>query len=524
MQKKKDNFFDKIVKKNYNDELELILENKAFDEHAKSLLLSMLYKIETAYKDYEEVKRNIPSKEEYIQDIIKMINDKCNKIDVINQKEQDMKNRTFYIDKKNKAIKCYPIERKLLYAISKISKNDTIVKSKNHLLQKSISDLINVGSNIETVEPLRDFNGYSWTTITREIESIEHNLIYQNLRIIIGYNFLRNWITIKKYDTDYLEILKINLNKYYGKKEAEKFIQLIEKLSIMLEIKFDETEKEKINKEKKIVEKKIIQIQDREKFIINMTKEKRKITAKIRQIDETINNRELLEKEYTKRNNELPLDKKIFSMRILIQIMTKEREKEFEKIDELNKILNPQNFIKYKEELEKKLEYLGLANLENIDYEIQKEIIELQKEFLKCFQKRIQKATTPNEVMNLIYEFRYYSMLPINRETLISEMNPLEKYINKTIKIIIEKAKEQSVLHVFTSKEELDLIIYKYVLSNRIINLKDIDIKITKEKEKLYITIFEDEVLEEKRELINANEITKKELEIKLNKKIRVFN
>ena len=29
------------------------------------------------------------------------------------------------------------------------------------------------------VEPLRDFNGYSWTTIPSEIESIQHNLIYQ---------------------------------------------------------------------------------------------------------------------------------------------------------------------------------------------------------------------------------------------------------------------------------------------------------------------------------------------------------
>lgn len=35
--------FDKIVKKNYNNELEEILEKKYFAENVKSTLLSMLY-------------------------------------------------------------------------------------------------------------------------------------------------------------------------------------------------------------------------------------------------------------------------------------------------------------------------------------------------------------------------------------------------------------------------------------------------------------------------------------------------
>ena len=47
MQQKKKNLLEKIVKKDYNNELEKILEEKQFGENVKSTLLSMLYKIET---------------------------------------------------------------------------------------------------------------------------------------------------------------------------------------------------------------------------------------------------------------------------------------------------------------------------------------------------------------------------------------------------------------------------------------------------------------------------------------------
>ena len=64
MLNRKEKFLDKIVKKDYNNELETILENKKFDENAKNLLLNILYKIEAAYKDYEKVKVKSKSKEE----------------------------------------------------------------------------------------------------------------------------------------------------------------------------------------------------------------------------------------------------------------------------------------------------------------------------------------------------------------------------------------------------------------------------------------------------------------------------
>ena len=76
MQKKNDNIdniIDKFVKKDYNDELEKALEKKTFDENTKSTLLNILYKIETAYKDYKQVKQNVENKESLIENIIEDI-------------------------------------------------------------------------------------------------------------------------------------------------------------------------------------------------------------------------------------------------------------------------------------------------------------------------------------------------------------------------------------------------------------------------------------------------------------------
>lgn len=206
--------FKRLVKKNYNDELEKVLENKKIDETAKNLLLGILYKVEASYKDFYTVKRNIETKDEYIKKIINIIEEDCDKIIVVNQEQvNNLQNKTFIVNKENKEIIIYPIERKLLYAISKIGKNDIILEDKYNFLNRHISDIINVGNNIETVEPLRDFNGWSWSVVNREIEGIEYNILYQNIRILIGNRLLKRCIENKNSNKDYLKLLKLELEK-----------------------------------------------------------------------------------------------------------------------------------------------------------------------------------------------------------------------------------------------------------------------------------------------------------------------
>ena len=67
----------------------MILEKKSFDESAKNLLLSILYKIEASYKDYEKTKPNVMSKEEYIKRFIQIIQENCDHLNIckMNSKE-----------------------------------------------------------------------------------------------------------------------------------------------------------------------------------------------------------------------------------------------------------------------------------------------------------------------------------------------------------------------------------------------------------------------------------------------------
>lgn len=395
MQKKNENFLDKIVKKDYNNELEKVLEKKLFNEDVKSILLSILYKIEAAYKDYKQVKQNVETKEEFVRRIINIIQMNCNEIKLIKPNSEESKiigNRTFLVEKNKKRIICYSIERKLLYCISKISKKDKIIKDDYFLINETLSNLINVGNNINTVEPLRDFNGYSWTIIPREIESVEHNIIYQNLIMLIGNKFLDNWIYNKEFIIDYMELFKNKMEEEYGEEKANEFIENLSKISILLDVKFDKNNAKRILEVKKENEEKIRKIGDNKKFVEEITKEKRKLTNEIRNIDETINNKSMLQEEYIKRNENLPLEEKIFSIRILSQLMTDEREEKIEQLEKLNELLNPQKFIEYKKELENKEKYLKLLNTKQPQKEIDKLKLELQKVFLKCFETKTEKA------------------------------------------------------------------------------------------------------------------------------------
>lgn len=524
---KKENILDKLVIKNYNNELEEVLEKKSFNENTKSILLNILYKIETAYKDYEKVKQNVESKDEFIESIINIIKDDCDDIKIVklhSEESQMLGNKTFLVERKSKRIICYPIERKLLYCLAKIDKKETIIKDNYYLIDKTLSELINVGNNINTVEAMRDFNGYSWTTLPKEIESITHNLIYQNLRILVGYKFLNKWIKNNEYIIDYMESFKNLLDDLYGEDFEKEILEIISKISVLLAIKFNPKLKEEIIKDKIETEKKIDLIKNNKDFIEETTEEKRKLTEEIRHLDEIINNKSMLQEEYKKRNEKLPLQEKIFSIRILSKLMADEREIKIKRIEELNELLNPQKFMEYREKLDKKEQYLKLIDIENIENEIETCLKIFQEIFLKCYKKKIEKAETKQEIIKLIYEFRYYCLLPFNQETNINQIESISKEIEIIQKDLINKAHQMKAIDIISKDKDIEYEILKEIFKVRVISLEDISIKITKEKDKFYMQIFDEQIFEEKTEVHNMGNLNRKDLEIKLGKTVKIFN
>ena len=125
--------------------------------------------------------------------------------------------------------------------------------------------------------------------------------------------------------------------------------------------------------------------------------------------------------------------------------------------------------------------------------------------------------------MKLIYEFRYYTMLPYDYEKSVGETLQISKEINEIGKKLIKQANKMKLLEKVSKQEEVNYEILKNIFKTKSINLEEIHIKLIKEKEKFYIQLFDGKSLEEKRELQYTENINKKDLNIRLNKNVKIF-
>lgn len=138
-------------------------------------------------------------------------------------------------------------------------------------------------------------------------------------------------------------------------------------------------------------------------------------------------------------------------------------------------------------------------------------------------KQKLKKHGNKQEVMKLIYEFRYYTMLPYDYERNIEETLELSDEINEIGKKIIKQANNMKVLEKVSKQEEINYEMLKNIFKTKSINLEEINIKLIKEKEEFYIQVFDGNSLEEKSELQYVENINKKDLNIRLNKKVKIF-
>lgn len=505
----------KIIKKDYNSILEEILEKNAIEENAKNLLQGILYKIEVSYDDYKTVKRINKTEEQYVQEIINSIEKKCKQIKIVNLSDKTIDEKVKQkLDKngfciKNGLIISYPIERKLLYAVEKRANNQKIVNNRYENISISLSNLINRGRDIDRVEVLRDFNGWSWSTLKREIEDIDANLIFQTLSILMGEDFIEGWCEDLDGIIDYIQILNEELKEKYKEDIQKSLYKILKKLSIVIEYNINENFKNIIDKEIKNTKKELELFEDKQQFIVKMTKEKKKYVQQIGKIEKIVANKEKLQEEYYKRNETLELEKKIFSMKVLKQMLLEEKAELLKKIENINMIMMPQNFVKKQEEIKEKLEIFDIENMEKSNL-----MIEFQKLFLKCFKKKIEEE---ENIIDLIYKFRYYLLLPVNDKQEIKDVVELKNDIDEVIKALNNKAKEQKKINLISENDEINRLILENILKIRTINLEDLYLEVKKEKNQYYAQLLDENVSEERFEI-------PKEKNIKTNKKIKIFN
>ena len=142
----------------------------------------------------------------------------------------------------------------------------------------------------------------------------------------------------------------------------------------------------------------------------------------------------------------------------------------------------------------------------------------MQKIFLEFIKIDIKKAESKQEIEKTIYDFRYYLLLPYNYEKSIQKVEKLQNQISQVRELLIDKAIELKVIQEISKDKYTNYEILKNIFSIRIIELKDAYLKITKEKDKYFVKIFDENIFEEKIEISKPND-----LEIKLNKKIPIW-
>lgn len=522
--------FSKITSNEYNNRLEKILDNKPFDENVKSLLLSMLYKIENGYNDYCKVKFNAIPKDIFMEKILNIVEEQCYEIKAVTPETEPSKpleeeNVICKIDIDKGYILTYANEEDLLYSLIqmnfleeeyKYNKKNKLKTSNRTYYEKAIKEFILKAVCLNDSEIIRDFDGWSWNNNIKNTQDIEYNLIFQNIMMLD---------------------IKIDNMEFYNKNFEELFINskpLEKNMYIMIltlvaeqNASIKEEIKNRLNELKKILEL----MENKKAFLDKITNQKKAIFNDIKRIDETLNDKAKLKKEYDKRNSKLPNKEKIFSVSYLSDILEKERERKLNDIKTMNSFLDPSKYVMQKGKIENEYNLLKevAENLNNSNSK-KNSIINLQIEFLNELKQQIEINSNSREYFErIIYKFRYYCLLPVSKEKCINDFEEFQGVIEKVMDIIIDNCIDKEIITNFSNSASLCYNILKYIFITKIIDLREIQIRISKIKEEKYVNETQYHIAisiydaKETESIYNETVYNLKLLNVKINKRIPLF-
>ena len=501
--------------KDYNIELEEVLDSKYFSSNIKSLLLSMIYKLEISYNDYQMVKRFVRSKEDFLNELVETIRLYCDNVKTVEPDSDQAKilvknNLRALTNERERSILVYPTEIDLLYALSDISPKYFFVNdifATKELIQQT---LVN-GYNINNVEILKDFNGWSWDNSNFDKGySFVDNIIYVNLLLMLGEKFLYEWRTYGSTRRDFIIEAKNYINNFTGNDNYYNYL--------LKTIYYFADEKEKAKAKEKIKEnrRKLKLMNNRGLFVEESKKKKLALTKKIEKIDIALNDVAVLKKELSKVNSKLEEENKIKSLKKYKGMLEKEKKELMRELNEITAILRPGTFFDRKNMLVDSLSFLDCEE-KGMDL-----IIALQKEFLTFIEKRLDNMNKTDEIIDIVYIARYYSKLYLAKDMVVTDVEELDDKLDIIFKKAITKLCKLGAVKIVSMDIDLNYEIIKYALNTKIINLEETKVSFVREVNSIMIKIYDKNVFEKQgRKKMTIN---RKTLVIKDNRKIKIFN
>ena len=471
---------DILSSSEFNEEMGNLIDIKKFKPQIANLILSMVYKIDDSYDNYKKIKRVVPTKVNFLNNIYDDVKNYCSVIDIIkinNENQIKMKSERLRIkspDKylNNPIIYTFPTEKDLLYAITK-AEIDNNVNAEMSLEERAVLTTVGIGKAISRAEVLRDFNGWSWSIDKSEIESSECNIVYILLTYILGDVLVDNLRSA--------EDLKINL--------PEPLWNELVNVSMQFYKSFDKMQNEKILDILAVYKNEYLKMRYPYEYQQEILTKKNKAFVDLQHINELLQQPNKLKNEFMLVNSKLPSDKKIFDIRNYQKLL-------------INKIQDPMGFEKMKEELMLKIKY----------YEVSTNISKFEKQFLEVFEKQVIDASDKKEILDLIYQTRYLNNIP-----------NCKMKLNRIQEKLIPKAIEYEIINPISNNDDLDYRILRGIFDSKELNLEDLSVKLktVPEVEGIIVEIYNSTEMES---TYIANTPEGSEIEIKTSRKTKIFS
>lgn len=158
----------------------------------------------------------------------------------------------------------------------------------------------------------------------------------------------------------------------------------------------------------------------------------------------------------------------------------------------------------------------------NCKESLEEVLINLQKEFLIFIERKLSKIKTRDEIIDVVCELRYYSRLKISKNKTVLDIPDINECFDRVLKKAITILCKIGAMKIVSMDINLNFEIIKYALDTKIINLEEIKIALEIDEQGLIIKVFDKDIFEKQgRKKI---EISKKTLEVKTNRKIKIFN
>lgn len=506
--------------KDYNYILDKILEEKNFSEDATNLLLNMIYKIEVSYKDYAQIKGVFQKQNEFIDEIIDIISKNCNQLFLIDPKNEEVKllrekNVLALTDEKEKRIYAYPTELAILYGLIDIRPKYFYIPKKYYFLKQEFQNILVQGTILNKTEVIRNFNGWSWNFAEDANIDQVSNIVYQVIRILIDEDFLNAWESDTSPKRDYINEMKKEFAEYYGEENSRRLYLSMARLIVTKSVMKN---RQKIREEFVRIVNAYENMKDKNQYIFTISNERKKIISEIEYKDRILNDKDLMFKEFERRNNILSEDKSILNISMLADIIQKEKDNSFKRMEQLNELVKPMNYANLKSELSEKIRIMSVVDeRKNIrDYEIA-----FLKDVITCLAYNIEKMSSKEEIIDIIYKMRYFRKIRVTESEKVEDIPQLFNDITQILKYTITKGCKEKVFNIFCKDIEYNYQIIDVALNTAISNYEDIDIALKIEDDFLKVTVYDNEVIDKQEEI--KFPLTSKDLSIRQNKPVPMY-